>query len=44
MELIDGGGQFEFFNSDERGTFKVYVEGMSTDGKIINETFTFQVE
>ncbi len=44
VEITDGKADVEFFTSDEKGEFQVFVEGISKEGKIIKNTFSFTVE
>ena len=43
IELIKGKGYFEFFTSDERDDYTIYVEGITSDGRIIQKSFPFKV-
>ncbi len=44
VSVVDGAGSFQFYTSDERGSYTVYVEGLTADGKIVRGEATFTVK
>jgi hypothetical protein len=40
----DGNASLSFFNADTKGTYRITVEGIDTDGNIGHQVFTYKVE
>lgn len=40
----DGYANFEFYNSDERGTYRVVIEGIDSNGNIGRQVYRYKVE
>ncbi|CAM4257316.1 TonB-dependent outer membrane receptor, SusC/RagA subfamily, signature region [Pedobacter westerhofensis] len=40
----DGLGKFNFYNTDEPGTYRIVIEGINEDGHIARKVYTYQVK
>lgn len=39
-----GKGKFNFYNTDESGTYRVVIEGMNLDGRMARKVYTYEVK
>jgi uncharacterized protein YfaS (alpha-2-macroglobulin family) len=40
----NGNGNFEYYNADGKGTYKITIEGIDKDGNIGTQVFRYRVE
>jgi uncharacterized protein YfaS (alpha-2-macroglobulin family) len=40
----NGHAEFEYFNADTKGSYRVVIEGMNNDGNIGRQVYRYKVE
>ena len=40
----DGNGTFNFYNTDEPGTYRIVIEGINEEGHLARKVYTYQVK